>query len=90
MSRPAATSYELTPNALADLTYWQRNRPELITKIDSLISAAMQNPQTGIGKPESLRFELSGCYSRRITLQDRMIYRLDGKTLIIISLRAHY
>jgi toxin YoeB len=50
----------------------------------------MQNPQTGIGKPESLRFELSDCYSRHITLQDRMIYRLDGKTLIIISLRAHY
>ena len=90
MNRPAATSYELTENAMADLKYWQQNRPVLIDKIEALIDAAMQNPKTGIGKPESLRFELSGCYSRRITLQDRMIYRLEGKVLIVISLRAHY
>jgi toxin YoeB len=90
LNRPVATSYQLTENALTDLHHWQRNRPALIPKIDSLIPAAMQNPQTGIGKPEPLKFELSGFHSRRITLQDRMIYRIEGRVLVVISLRMHY
>ena len=50
----------------------------------------MRNPYEGIGKPEPLRYQLSGYWSRRINKEDRLIYKVEGELLIIISCSEHY
>ena len=77
--------------AYSEFQWWQQNNPITAVKIERLIAAAYLNPATGIGKPEPLKHDLSGWYSRRINIQDRMVYSVteDGY-LYILSLRYHY
>lgn len=84
-----------TPEALEDLKYWKKsgNKP-VLKKIQELIFAIQENPYEGIGKPEQLKHELSGRWSRRINKEHRLVYRINEKNEIIIldilSLRGHY
>ena len=77
-----------------DYTYWQTNDPDTLARINSLIKEIKRNPFTGIGKPEPLRGNLSGYWSRRITAEHRLVYKVEGKkpdqNLIIIQTRYHY
>ncbi len=59
-------------------------------KINCLIKSIDAMPFEGIGKPEALRFELQGKWSRRITREDRLVYSIDGETIAIFSCRDHY
>ena len=59
-----------------DLSYWKRNDQKVVAKIQQLLSAILQNPYKGIGKPEPLKYRLSGCLSRRINREHRLIYRV--------------
>ncbi len=84
-----------TPKALEDLIYWRRSGNKIVqTKITKLIDAIQQNPYEGIGKPEPLKHNLSGAWSRRITQEHRIVYEVNEKEQIIIlevlSLRGHY
>ncbi len=76
--------------AWEDYLYWQQTDKKVIKRIHELIKDTIRSPFDGIGKPEPLRHALSGYWSRRITDEHRMIYKIDGKDLFIAQLRYHY
>jgi toxin YoeB len=59
-------------------------------RIKALLRDAREHPFTGIGKPEPLKHDLSGCWSRRITKEHRLVYSLEGDVLIVHQCRFHY
>ena len=80
--------------AWEDYLYWRRNDPDTLKKINALIEDIQRNPFRGLGKPEALKFALSGWWSRRITQEHRLVYRVSGKpgekNLEIAQCRYHY
>jgi toxin YoeB len=76
--------------AWEDYLYWQSHDKKMIDRINKLIRETQREPFAGIGKPEGLKHALSGFWSRRITDEHRMVYRLDGEALMIVQLRFHY
>ena len=78
------------PEAWEDYLYWQETDKQAIRRIHLLIKAAMRSPFSGIGKPEPLRYALSGFWSRRITEEHRMVYKVEKDDLLIAQLRYHY
>lgn len=81
--------------AIKDLEYWSKSgNKTILKKISSLIKAIQINPFEGIGKPEPLKYELSGYWSRRIDTEHRIIYEIIDENTIdilsIISLKGHY
>jgi toxin YoeB len=78
-----------TSRAWADYTSWSDDRRAL-RRINRLIEESAPDPATGIGKPEALSQNLSGYWSRRITDEHRLVYRVHGDDLIIIQVRYHY
>ncbi|HAQ19147.1 MAG TPA: Txe/YoeB family addiction module toxin [Prolixibacteraceae bacterium] len=82
---------EYTVQAEGDLKYWQRtNNKTILKKIRALLENILETPYSGIGKPEALKHELSGKWSRRITKSDRLVYQIVGNKLYIFSLQGHY
>ncbi|MEG1261073.1 MAG: Txe/YoeB family addiction module toxin [Akkermansia sp.] len=83
---------ELSRQAREDLAHWARSDRKTALKIADLLEEIRQTPYTGKGKPEPLRHELSGYWSRRINTKDRIVYRIDetNATAYIASLRNHY
>jgi toxin YoeB len=81
---------ELTAKAIEDLEYWEKNNKKILTKIQSLLEAIIHDPFKGIGKPEPLRHELTGLWSRRINLEHRIVYEVTDNVIIVHSLRYHY
>lgn len=79
-----------TPNAWADYTYWQSQDKKTLKRINTLIDAATREPFAGIGKPEPLRGDLTGFYSRRIDDVNRLVYQVTDAELQIIACRYHY
>ena len=79
-----------TENAWCDYTYWQTQDRKTLKRINALIEDACRNGNTGIGKPEPLRGDLQGFWSRRINEKDRLVYRVNGDALEILSCRFHY
>ena len=78
------------PNALEDLRFWVDKDRRRALKVIDLIEAVFKSPYDGIGKPEPLKFELSGCWSRRIDQEHRLVYRVDGGDLVVLGCRYHY
>ncbi len=76
--------------AWEDYLYWQRQDRRTLTRVNELIKAVQRDPFTGIGKPEPLKHTLAGFWSRRITEEHRMVYRLETDSLLIAQLRYHY
>ena len=85
---------EFTPNGWEDYLYWYKNDQNILDKINDLIKEVTREPFKGIGKPESLRGNLSGYWSRRITGEHRLVYRVysskPNQTLVIVKVRFHY
>jgi toxin YoeB len=79
-------------NAFEDFTNWALEDKKTFKKILSLIKDIKRNPKDGIGKPEPLKHELSGYWSRRIDKEHRLVYRIaeTNDEIIIISCRKHY
>jgi len=78
----------LTP-AWEDYLYWQKTNKTILKKINELIKC-QRTPFEGIGKPEPLKGNLSGWWSRRIDHEHRLVYRKDKKSLFILQCRKHY
>lgn len=77
--------------ALEDIKYWKKSGQKAIQlKISKLVEDILQHPNTGIGKPEQLKHQLSGLWSREIDKGNRLIYEVVGNQLHIISMRGHY
>ncbi|NHB91593.1 Txe/YoeB family addiction module toxin [Photorhabdus cinerea] len=70
--------------------YWQQNDKKLVKRINELLKDIERTPFCGIGKPEPLKHNLTGYWSRRITDEHRLIYKVEGDRLIILSCRYHY
>ncbi len=81
---------KFTKEAWEDYLFWQKNDKKILKRINELIRDSMRSPFDGLGKPEPLKFELSGFWSRRIDLEHRLIYRMTDNTIEIISCRFHY
>lgn len=79
-----------TDNGWADYTYWQTEDRKTLKKINQLLDDIARNGNTGLGKPEQLRGELAGFWSRRINEKDRLIYRFDGENVYVLACRYHY
>jgi toxin YoeB len=80
-----------SPEALEDLKYWKKSGNKKIQKrIDQLIKSIARTPYEGIGKPEALKYNWTGYWSRRITETHRIIYKIEGGEIIIAQLRYHY
>lgn len=77
-------------NAWEDYLYWQKQDKKLLKRINLLIKDIERSPYEGLGKPEALKHNLSGWWSRRITDEHRIVYRVQGDELHIASLRYHY
>ena len=91
MSKHKLTSVLMTELARKDLEYWASSgNQKKIDRINALIESTLMDPLIGIGVPEQLRFKDEKTYSRRIDKTHRLVYRIDGKALIIISARFHY
>ena len=78
------------PSAWEDYLYFKDNDKSISKKIDRLIKESLREPFSGIGKPEKLKGNLSGYWSRRITQEHRLVYKYEDDILIIASCRFHY
>ncbi len=79
-----------THEAWSDYVYWQGQDRKTLKRINRLIADTQRNPFEGIGKPEPLKENLSGFWSRRIDGTNRLVYVIDDQRLTIISCRYHY
>ena len=77
-------------HAWDEYLYWHNKDKKILKKIHELIRDIERNGYTGIGKPEALRHELSGYWSRRISESDRLIYKIQEDTIYIIGCKSHY
>lgn len=79
-----------SPTALQHLSFWQQTDPKKYAKILKLCEQICLTPTIGIGKPEPLKYEFSGYWSRRIDRYNRLVYCFDDDTVIIAQAYAHY
>ena len=80
----------IADEALEDYLYWQKQDQRMLERINQLIRETQREPFAGIGKPEPLKHALSGYWSRRITDEHRIVYRVEEDALLIAQLRFHY
>ncbi len=73
-----------------DYLYWQKTDKKMLERINSLVKDCLRAPYQGIGKPESLKGNLSGWWSRRINQEHRFVYRKEKNKLYILQCRHHY
>lgn len=76
--------------AWEDYQFWQRSAPKLLKRINELIKDTTRHPFEGIGKPEPLKHALTGYWSRRITEEHRMVYKVVDADLLVAQLRYRY
>jgi toxin YoeB len=86
---------EFTVNGWQDFEYWMDNDPDVSEKIRVLLKDIRRSPFQGLGKPEPLKFDLKGYWSRRISGEHRLVYKIEGskgknQRCIILQCRFHY
>jgi len=77
-------------SAFDDFTAWATENKKLYAKIVRLIKDVQRSPFTGLGKPEPLRHELKGYWSRRIDIEHRLVYKVTDDAIIVIACKYHY
>ena len=85
-------SIALLPQAEEDLVYWRQTDPQTVVRIKRLLKDISEHPYSGIGKPEPLKWSLSGKWSRRNNRKDRIVYEVDGDRILVfvLAMRYHY
>jgi toxin YoeB len=84
------TKITFSKNAWEDYVYWQTEDKKTLKKINALIKDIQKTPYEGIGKPEPLKFDLAGYWSRRIDLEHRLVYQVENPDILIFACRFHY
>lgn len=80
-----------TPHAWNDYEWWADHDRQVFKKIRALIKETLRTPYEGAGKPERLKYQATGdVWSRRITLEHRLVYAVDGDAIVILAVRFHY
>jgi toxin YoeB len=87
---PQRRTIQLQPDALDDLKYWVQQDRRIAAKALDLIEAARRDPFAGIGKPEPLKNLGPDVWSRRITQEDRLVYRVTDTHIVVLQARYHY
>lgn len=77
-------------DAWQDYLYWQKIDKQALKRINQLIKDIQRNPFEGLGKPEPLKFDMSGLWSRRINQEHRLIYQIKDDCIVIVQCRYHY
>ena len=77
-------------HAWDDYLHWQNADRQVVRRINVLIEDILRSPFKGIGKPEPLKNQLAGCWSRRIDTEHRLVYRVEGGSIQIVQARHHY
>jgi toxin YoeB len=90
LAPPAEREAVFHPEFRQDLRYWVNTDRKTALRAFELIEAILRDPFTGIGKPEPLKYLLAGCWSRRITQEHRMVYRVSGNRIDFLQARYHY
>lgn len=90
MTRAAKRAAVFHPEFLDDLRYWVKTERNTALRVLDLIEAALRDPFQGPGKPEALRHVLAGCWSRRITQEHRLVYRVSDERIDFLQARYHY
>jgi toxin YoeB len=83
-------SLEFDSAAFEDLSWWIQQNRKIALRIVGLIKETQRDPFTGIGKPEPLKHELKGCWSRRIDQEHRLVYQVTETKIRILACRYHY
>jgi len=79
-----------TNDSWNEYLYWQKTDKQVLKKINQLLNDIKRTPFSGIGKPEPLKYELAGCWSRRITNEHRLVYEVTEYSIVVISCKYHY
>ena len=79
-----------TTNGWDDYTHWQQADHQVLKRINLLLTVITRNGNEGIGKPEELNHDFAGYWSRRITDEHRLVYKVDGDQVRIAACRYHY
>jgi len=77
-------------DAWGDYLYWQQHDKKILKKINRIIKEIQREPFEGIGEPEPLKYNWSGYWSRRITIEHRLVYKVSDNNLMIAQCRYHY
>ena len=78
------------PTGWEDYQHWQQTDKAVLKRLNSLLRDLQRTPLTGLGKPEPLRYERAGTWSRRITEEHRLVYRVEEEIVWILQCRYHY
>jgi toxin YoeB len=78
------------PEFRQDLKYWVQTDRNTALRVLELIEAVLRDPFSGIGKPEPLKYVLAGCWSRRITQEHRLVYKVSERRIDFLQARYHY
>ncbi len=89
-SKKPLRSLEFDQAGFEDLAWWIENDRKMAQRIVRLIQAVQRDPFVGIGKPEPLKHELAGCWSRRINDEHRLVYQVLKDKIRILACRYHY
>ncbi len=79
-----------TEESWEEYLFWQRKDKNILKRVNRLVKDIQRHPFQGIGKPEPLRYQFHGCWSRRITDEHRLVYEITEDTVRIISCKYHY
>lgn len=79
-----------TDESWQEYEQWQKDDKKVLKRINLLLKDIKRDFFNGIGKPEPLKYELQGCYSRRITDEHRLVYEITDYSIVIISCKYHY
>ena len=90
MSKRVVQAVDFLPKFREYLSYWIKTDRRAALRTLELVEAVLADPFDGIGKPEPLRFALAGCWSRRITKEHRLVYRVSGDRVDFLQARFHY
>ncbi len=90
MTAPAKRQVFFHPEFRADLPYWVERDRKVALRVLELVEAVLKDPFTGMGKPEPLKFVLEDCWSRRITQEHRLVYRVTEDRIDFLQARYHY
>ena len=81
---------QFTPTAHKQLQEWLKSEKRIYQHIDELIKAIQDSPFKGLGKPEPLKHQFKGYWSRRITKEHRLVYKVTADSIIVVSCKYHY
>ena len=90
MAKETKRSAVFQPEFREDLRYWVKSDRAVALRVLDLVGAVLRDPFAGIGKPEPLRYTLAGCWSRRITQEHRLVYRVSESRIEFLQARYHY